>query len=77
MMAIQYDSFPINPQMTLEEVYDLKYKYESDINHLLDIFHNLTKLKIDDIILSDIEVTSISSNPNKKFLYTVELDIRL
>ena len=67
----------VNPEMTLKEAQDLKYKYESDINDLLNIFHNLTKLKISNIILSDIEITSISSRPNKKFIYTVELDIRL
>ena len=67
----------VNPEMTLKKVQDLKYKYESDINDLLNIFHNLTKLKINNVIISDIEITSISSSPNKKFLYTVELDIRL
>ena len=63
--------------MTLEEAQDLKSKYESYINELLCNFHNLTKLKINNIFLSDIELTAIGEGPNKKFIYTVELDIRL
>ena len=67
----------VNPEWTLGEIQVLKSKYENYINDLLNIFHNLTKLKIDNVILSDIEITSISPSPNKKFMYTVELDIRL
>ena len=62
--------------MTLEEAQELKSKYESYINEILSNFHGLTKLKINNIFLSDMEITSIEAD-HKKFIYTVELDIRL
>jgi len=68
----------VNPEWTLGEIQVLKSKYENDISDLLCIFHNLTKLKINNIFLSDMEITSIEDSPNnKKFIYTVELDIKL
>jgi len=62
--------------MTLKEAQDLKTMYEGYINELLSNFHGLTKLKINNIFLSDMEITSIEAD-HKKFTYTVELDIRL
>ena len=67
----------MNPEMTLEEVQNLKSKYEDIISEMLCMFNNLTKLKINNIFLSDIDIGTIEDGPNKKFLYTVELDIRL
>ena len=64
-------------RMTLEEAQELKSKYESYINELLSNFHGLTKLKINNIFLSGMDIGTMKDGPNKKFMYTVELDIRL